>query len=696
MTAQPPTPDGTEPGRPAPVGSPCPPAGDPLPAAVPDDPAEVARVLARAREREALFEGFIAQIPGMFYQFVRRPDGRASIPFASGGALSVMGIPAEQVVAEGEAVMRRFHPDDLPALLALIDDARRHARDWTHELRVVWPDGSEHWVEIRAKLHRQADGTLITYGFAANTDRRKAAELALRASEERQTLAAEATGLGIARLDLASGRMQLDERACRNHGLAYPQPQYSLGDWMAQIHPDDRASAQAFLADVALHGEPTEGRWRFNLPDGRQRWLEILARAECDEQGRPIGLIGTCRDVTVAQQDSQLRQQKEAAERASRAKSQFLSRVSHELRTPLNGILGFAQLMELDQAEPLPPAQRQRLDAVQRAGRHLLALINDVLDLARIEQEDFGVQDQPVQLASVLDDCLTLVQPLAQVAGVTLVPRPETDIWVRGDQRALEQVLMNLLSNAIKYNRPQGRVWIELHVSDARVRIDVCDSGLGLSSGDCARLFQPFTRLGPEPHRVEGSGLGLVIARQLTEAMHGRLDVDSEVGRGSRFIIDLPRSPNPQIGSQPAAAPPAPRASSAEPASRTVLYVEDQPLNVALVEEIFRVRQRWKLVVAGDVASALKLAREVLPDLLIIDMHLPDGDGIELLAALREQEAQELRRPVRAIALSADAMHEQIEHARRAGFADYWTKPIDVMQVLDGLDRLLGSQPPAP
>lgn len=158
--------------------------------------------------------------------------------------------------------------------------------------------------------------------------------------------------------------------------------------------------------------------------------------------------------------------------------------------------------------------------------------------------------------------------------------------------------------------------------------------------------------------------------------------------------IDLPRSPNPEAGVAPAPIAAAPRPSSAEPASRTVLYVEDQPLNVALVEEIFRVRQRWRLVVAGDVASALQLAREVLPDLLIIDMHLPDGDGIELLAALREQEAQELRRPVRAIALSADAMPDQIEHARRAGFADYWTKPIDVMQVLDGLDRLLGSQPP--
>ena len=662
--------------------------------AVPHDPADIAQLLARAREQEALFQGFIAQIPGMFYQWVRDPDGRVRIPFASAGAQRVMGIAAEQVMAEGEAVMRRFHADDLPALLAIIEDARRHSRDWMHELRVVWPDGSVHWVELRAKLHRLPDDTLVTYGFATCTDDRKAAELALRASEERLVLAAEATGLGIARIDMATGDMQLDERACRNQGLSYPQPDFGLQQWLEQILPEDRTSAQALLAEVVMQGRPAEGRWRFRLPDGRLRWLEIQARAERDAQGQTIGVIGTCRDVTAAQQDSELRQQKEAAERASRAKSQFLSRVSHELRTPLNGILGFAQLMELDQRDPLPPSQRQRLDAVQRAGRHLLALINDVLDLARIEQEDFGVQDEPVSLDAALDDCLTLVQPLAQAEGITLEPLAPTGIWVRGDKRALEQVLMNLLSNAIKYNRAQGRVWIELQAGDARVQIAVCDSGHGLTPGDCARLFQPFTRLGPDPHRTEGSGLGLVIARQLTEAMRGRLDVDSEVGRGSRFTLDLPRSPNPEVATgEPA--PAIARPSSAEPASRTVLYVEDQPLNVALVEEIFRVRQRWKLVIAPDVATALRLAREVLPDLLLIDMHLPDGDGLQLLAELREQERQDLRRPVRAVALSADAMPDQVEQARRAGFDDYWTKPIDVMQVLDGLDRLLGSQPGA-
>jgi signal transduction histidine kinase len=420
--------------------------------------------------------------------------------------------------------------------------------------------------------------------------------------------------------------------------------------------------------------------------DGIERTLEIIAHAVAGADGRATGIVGTCRDVTQQVAHEQLLRDKESAVRANRAKSQFLSRVSHELRTPLNGILGFAQLMALDRVHPLAPDQQRRLDSVERAGRHLLGLINDVLDLARIEQEDFSVRLEPVDLGVALDACLGLIAPLAREAQVSLPEAPPTACWVLADQRALEQVLMNLLSNAIKYNRSGGRVGIVLGRAGDRVQLAIRDEGAGLTEAQQARLFQHFDRLGAESGRVEGTGLGLVISLQLVHAMGGELRVRSEPGAGSTFTVELPAAAAPAQPST-AAVPQGAPAPTAASAPRSVLYIEDERLNVVLMEEVFRTRPQWRLDIAEDGAEGLRQALALRPDLLLIDMNLPDMNGLALIRALRTNPAT---RGLRCIALSADAMSEQVAAALAAGFDAYWTKPIDVPRMLADLARQLG------
>jgi CheY-like chemotaxis protein/anti-sigma regulatory factor (Ser/Thr protein kinase) len=383
--------------------------------------------------------------------------------------------------------------------------------------------------------------------------------------------------------------------------------------------------------------------------------------------------------VTQQVAHEQLLRDKESAERANRAKSEFLSRMSHELRTPLNGILGFTQLMALDRVHPLAPDQQRRLDSVHRAGRHLLGLINDVLDLARIESEDFSLRLEPVNLSLALDACLSLIAPLALDSRVVLPAPPAAPCWVQADRRGLDQVLMNLLSNAIKYNRAGGRVGVALHSDAAGVQLAISDEGAGLTAAQQARLFQNFDRLGAGTGRVEGTGLGLVISLDLAHAMGAELRVHSQPGAGSTFTLSLPAA-------SAALADPAAAATANGP-RRSVLYIEDERLNVVLMEEVFRTRPEWALSIAEDGAEGLQMARELRPHLVLIDMNLPDTTGLALIRTLRSDPAT---LPLRCIAVSADAMREQIDAALAAGFDEYWTKPIDLPRMLKDLTQRLG------
>ncbi|MFM8899085.1 MAG: ATP-binding protein [Burkholderiales bacterium] len=652
------------------------------------DVSESIRVHQQLATQVALLRKLSTQVPGLIFQYQQPPSGRGRYLYTSDAVRDLFGVQTDGPGNEVDARLpyRLLHDDDRQAYHDSAAQASRQIEPWRHEYRIHRGDGHVRWMETRATPERLPDGGTLWHGFTTDITDRKQTELALRESQERVEMASEAAGIGIVEIDLNQGLVVLDRRACANHGLRYPQEQLTVPQWMAVLHQEDQAEVGRALQKTLISGGTLQLRYRARFADGRTPTLELLARAVYGPKGRTKGWVGTCRDISAALVSERLMREKEAAERANRAKSEFLSRVSHELRTPLNGILGFAQLMQLDRTHPLQGDQQRRLESVLRAGRHLLDLINEVLDLSRIESEDYRLKIQAVNLADSVSACLNLVQPLADGSAVRLPSAPLPTQWVQADHRALEQVLMNLLSNAIKYNRPHGAVHLELRAEQRQVVLSIRDEGLGLSTEQQAALFQPFNRLGAERTRIEGSGLGLVISRDLMRAMGGALHVQSAIGQGATFSLTLPLGQAAEPAASESTSPPNADAPMHAPTQRVVLYVEDEPLNVVLMEEIFRKRPHWTLRIATDGRQGLESARAHQPDLLLVDMNLPDMRGVDLLRLLR---ADESTRHMRCIVLSADVLPDQVAAALEAGFSDYWTKPIDVSLVLGKLEQWL-------
>jgi PAS domain S-box-containing protein len=464
---------------------------------------------------------------------------------------------------------------------------------------------------------------------------------------------------------------------------------------LRRVRREDRpALVRAVMQSIETLA-PIRLEYRYQRADGALRWLETRATPERLADGRVV-FHGFTWDVTERHQAQQalrehetLRLAHDSVERASKAKSEFLSRVSHELRTPLNAVLGFAQLMGLDREQPLAGAQRHRLDGVRHAGQSLLALVDDVLDLSRIEQGALTLRDEPLDLAILLRASFGAVQPLAEARSVQMTLAVPAGALVRGDAAAIEQVLVNLLSNAIRFNRVGGRVTVEVADSfeeTTPLMIHVQDDGEGLQPDQLAQLFQPFNRLGAERRRISGTGLGLVIARGLARAMGGDITAHSTPGRGSRFSLQLAAAGTGDGAGGALPAGSVPSGDIVGAGGRVVLYIEDEPLNVLLMEEVFRTQPGWTLHVAHDGASGVEMAAKVRPDLALIDMNLPDMNGLGVLGRLRSQAATA---QLLCVALSADAMGEQIAAARAAGFDDYWTKPIDLTRLLDNVRRVI-------
>jgi signal transduction histidine kinase/ActR/RegA family two-component response regulator len=385
----------------------------------------------------------------------------------------------------------------------------------------------------------------------------------------------------------------------------------------------------------------------------------------------------------------ELEMAKAAAEKANLAKSEFLSSMSHELRSPLNAILGFAQLME-SSSSPLPtPLQQERIAQILQAGWYLLKLINEILDLAVIESGKVSLSKESVSLSDIMSECHAMMEHQAEQRGVRMTfPRIDNTLFVMADRTRLKQIVINLLSNAIKYNKEQGSVVVDCTVrAHGRIRISVRDTGAGLPPEKLAQLFQPFNRLGHEAGGVSGTGIGLVVTKRLAELMEGALGVESTVGQGSVFWCELNSTEAPklrvQIGeTELSVAPQLPAGTS----RRTLLYVEDNPTNMTLIEQLMERRPDIKLITAVTGTLGIEAARTTKPTLILMDINLPDISGIKALKILREDPST-AHIPV--IALSANAMPGDIQKGLEAGFFRYLTKPIKVKEFMETLNAAL-------
>lgn len=490
-----------------------------------------------------------------------------------------------------------------------------------------------------------------------------------------------------------------------------------IPDGLRERHPAHRAR---YAVDPRTRPMGAGLDLRARRRDGSEFPVDIALSSFVTERGELV-VTAAVRDVTDrAELERQLRRSREEAVAANVAKSEFLSRMSHELRTPLNAVLGFAQLLELDE---LSPEQQEAVSQIGRAGRHLLNLINEVLDISRIESGQLTLSREPVSLRQVVQETLPLVQPLAAARRITLA-HPDLagcGQYLMADHQRLKQVLINLLSNAVKYNRNGGRVDLDWSVEpvqqpgpdgsqvrkgpagpdgpaaradgegtvppgaraaggEGTVRVFVRDTGPGIPASHLPRLFTPFDRLGAEHLDVDGSGVGLAISLRLVEAMGGRLEVDSREGRGSTFTVVLEAAEEAWRDEDLLAFPvPQPRSS------RVVLYVEDNLSNLRLMERVVARRPSWRLVHALHGSLAVDLARGQGADLVLLDLHLPDMPGMEVLARLRADPAT---RHVSVHIVSADATRSQKERLLEAGADGYLTKPIEVSELLGVLDRV--------
>ena len=393
-------------------------------------------------------------------------------------------------------------------------------------------------------------------------------------------------------------------------------------------------------------------------------------------------------DRALQDKNAELESAKFVAEKANLAKSEFLSSMSHELRTPLNAILGFAQLM--DSGSPLPtPSQKRSIEQILKGGWYLLELINEILDLALIESGKLSLSLEPISLAEVMQECQAMIEPQAQKRGIAVTfPHFEISRFVIADVTRVKQVLINLLSNAIKYNKMGGAVVVDCTARTAeRIRISVKDSGGGLTPDKLTQLFQPFNRLGKEAGIEEGTGIGLMVSKRLVELMKGVIGVESTVGVGSVFWIELNLTAEPKSAAGAAEPTAVARAQvHADAQSRTLLYVEDNPANLMLIEVLIARRPDIRLLTARDGNRGIEIARASRPDVILMDINLPGISGIKALRILAEDP---ITAHIPVVALSANAIPRDIEKGLAAGFFRYLTKPIKLNEFMDTLDVAL-------
>ncbi|MEO8798813.1 MAG: PAS domain S-box protein [Polyangiaceae bacterium] len=551
-------------------------------------------------------------------------------------------------------------------------------------------DGSELQIEVSLSPVRTERGVLVSAALR-DISERKQMEALTKVTSDRLTSAVESIEDAFAIFDADDRLVQ-----CNSVYRAFIGGRLSgdligrgyeeiLTAWTVELDLDETQRA-SFQRERLERRHDAQASFDVRTRDGRS--LRVI-----DRRTPEGGLVKTIWDLTDdVQTAEELRQARLAAEAGSAAKSEFLSSMSHELRTPLNAILGVAQLLEQDRKEPLSARQKARARQVIKGGEHLLRLIDDILDLARIEAGRVSISTEPIDVQDVVEETLGTLTAAARRLDVTIKASPaSTRPTIVADRTRLVQILMNFGSNAIKYNRPGGTVSIAVTTPSARrVRITVSDTGFGIPLEQQAKLFQPFQRAGQETGPIEGTGIGLVITERLAGLMSGLVGFKSTPGVGSSFWVELPSSsaayPSVFPAPAPAPEPSAPRPTIDSGTRRKIVYIEDNPANIALMEDVVDGLDGLELVAAPTAEMGIELAREVMPDMIILDINLPGLSGFDALAALRQDERT---RHIPVVALTAAASERDRKRGLDAGFDRYLTKPVKLDELLGALDELL-------
>ena len=687
-------------------------------AAVMEDAARTAEVITEVRREEALLK------TGALQNAIFNSANFSSIATDEKGVIQIFNVGAERMLGYAAAdVVNKITPADIsdpqeviaravalsaelettitPGFQALVFKASRGIED-IYELTYIRKDGSRFPAIVSVTALRDDQGAIIGYLLIGtdNSARKQVEAEQMKLDQRLRDQQFYTRSLIESNIDAimttdpagiitdVNKQMEALTGCTRDELIGAPFKNYFT----------DPARAEAGIKQVLREKKVTNYELTACARDGKTTVVSYNATTFYDRDRKLQGVFAAARDVTerklldhaIEEQNVELKRARAAAEKANLAKSDFLSSMSHELRSPLNAILGFAQLIKSDSPPPTS-SQTESIDQILHGGWYLLELINEILDLAQIESGRLALSREPTSLTEVMFECQAMIGPQAQKRGLKMTfPVFDVPCFVDADRTRLKQVLINLLSNAIKYNQPNGTVVVDVDRvkgTPERVRVSVKDSGAGLPPDMLLQLFQPFNRLGQERNAEEGTGIGLVMSKRLVELMGGEIGVESTVGFGSVFWFELNSTAAPQLAVDRAgpAANPETQVQHGTPL-RTLLYVEDNPANLKLIEQLIARRKDMRLLTARDGDLGIQLARDNQPEVILMDINLPGISGIEALRILRADPAT-AHIPI--VALSANAMPRDIEKGLQAGFFRYLTKPIKVDEFMQTLDEVL-------
>ncbi|WP_196139118.1 PAS domain-containing protein [Aliikangiella sp. G2MR2-5] len=590
-----------------------------------------------------------------------------------------------------ENFLEAVHPDDRQFVINSVEECINENKPYNIEHRVVWPDGKVYWLSEKGAITRDHNGKpLQMLGVVQDINDKKIFEIRLKKNKRELEKAQRLAHIGSWSVNYGEQSVYWSEELFRILALDkdrfIPRPDSLL----SFIHTSDKDDVVKQQKD-AIRSGGVLSEYRIINAVGKLRHIREVVEYNCNQKGELISAVGTIQDITLYKlAEFEVLKAKDDAEQANSAKSEFLSRMSHELRTPMNAILGFSQLLEYDST--LSEDQMESVLEISKASRHLLDLINEVLDLSKIESGKLDVGLENIETTVLIQDCMRIAASEAKKKNIEIEFVKQEDNWVIADRLRLKQVILNLLSNAIKYNHHGGKVTINCgDYSEGWRMISVKDSGRGIASEDFQHIFNPFERLGAKNSEIEGAGIGLTICKRIVDSMAGKILVDSELGKGSCFTLllkpaELKNNENTKqetIDEEEAVV----SERKARNDVNLILYIEDNRANAKLVTRLIDRLQNVTLINSPSGIEGIKIAKSLKPSLILLDICLPDIDGYEVFSRL---SAEPGTRDIPIIAISANAMKHDIEKAKDLGFKDYLSKPIEIEHFYEVIRQTMG------